>query len=128
MELIPQDGFPAVMNPLRRISSARQAGKHRQPFQLTQGVFQLAVVTFVPRLGGIGPPVIFQVKLSVPKGHIAIRIFHILMDFFKKFLGVGRFDPRHAGNTVNGPDVFNHAPGGAASSVPVSVGNQHFVA
>ena len=46
------------------------------------------------------------------------------MDFFKKFLGVGRLDPRHAGNAVNGPDVFNHASGGAAASIPVSVGNQ----
>ena len=128
MELIPQNGFPAVMHTLCLIRSAGKAGKHGKPFQLSQGIFHLPVIALVAGLGGIGSPVVFQVELPVPKGYIAIRFLHVFMDFFKKFLGICGFNIRHAGDTVNRPDIFNHASRGSAASVSVSVGNENLPA
>ena len=34
----------------------------------------------------------------------------------------------HAGNTVNRPDILNHASGGAAASVPMPVRNEDLMA
>ena len=127
VELVQEDGFPALVDLLSGVFHPQVPGPVGEEFRFLPHELRFPVAFFVPGHRGVGAPVVFQVQFADPAGE-----FFVFAAGFKQLVEIfpGSFpaDLGRAGNALGKAlRVFRHGPGGSAAAVAVAAGQEDVV-
>ncbi len=118
MKLVEEDEFPRAVELLRGVWGPGQRVCERgEQLRIVEGDLRAAVVPLDARLGGVGPAVEFKVEFPDPHGRVAQVSLAALEELSRRAM----FDTRQALEVLHAAERGEHATGGTAPAVAVSI-------